>query len=235
MSEILLILTTTVHVNWHKHFIFQSDSQERINTYIKSIKQWLEKTKIRICVVENSGYTFPELDDYKNIYADRFEIITFNEATLPENLIHLYYNRSKGAGEMYSIIHAFNNTKFREETKFVIKLTGRYFIDSFEEYLLFTNLYNRVKNVAIDDDDNMVIGLRQNNENRCELMGIHVRLFHILFELRLTNDDNMFHPHVEYVYKNRFKLLNQQKMLVCPTFPIEPTQMGGGNLITTEL
>ena len=66
MSEILLILTTTVNVNWKKQYIFQGDKQARIDTYIKSIKQWLEKTKIRICVVENSGYTFPELDEYKN-------------------------------------------------------------------------------------------------------------------------------------------------------------------------
>ena len=81
----------------------------------------------------------------------------------------------------------------------------------------------------------MIIALRQNNGSRCELMGISVKLFHVHFELQLTNDDNMFHPHVEEIYSSRFKLLNPKKVLVCPRFPIEPTQMGGVNEIMTEL
>jgi hypothetical protein len=144
MSEVLIILTTTVNVNRNKQFLFQTSTQDRVNTYIKSISQWLEKTNFKICVVENSGYAFTELDEYKEKYSDRFDVIGFSEETLPDNLKHLYYNISKGAGEMYSVIHAYNNTKFKESTRFVIKITGRYFIDTFEEFILSNNISDKV-------------------------------------------------------------------------------------------
>ena len=46
----------------------------------------------------------------------------------------------------------------------------------------------------------------------------------------------IFH-HVEYIYiyHNRYKLLNQDNILVCPIFQIEPTQMGGNQSIVTDL
>jgi hypothetical protein len=81
----------------------------------------------------------------------------------------------------------------------------------------------------------MIIGLRQSNEQRCEILGIHKKLFPILFELNLTDDDGCFHPHIESVYCNRFQLLNQDKILVCPKFEIEPTQMGGIECVSRDL
>ena len=60
MDNILIILTSTVNINHYKHFLHQRDPVERLNCYLKSIKQWLEKTNLKICLVENSGYTFPE-------------------------------------------------------------------------------------------------------------------------------------------------------------------------------
>jgi hypothetical protein len=113
MDNVLIILTSTVNVNYYKHFIFQTDPNERLSYYLKSVKQWLDKTKFNICLVENSGYTFPELNDYITKYSDRFEIITFNEFHNPPEFQHLIYNTSKGASEIYSIRYAYNNTKFR--------------------------------------------------------------------------------------------------------------------------
>jgi len=235
MDNILIILTSTVNVNYYKTYLFQTDPNERINTYLKSIKQWLENTNFRICLVENSGYTFPELDDCFNLYKDRFEIITFDENYLPPELQHLKYNNSKGAGEMYSIIHAFNTSKFKSTTDFIIKITGRYYIPDFEFFLLSNTIQNRLAGVSIYDNDNSIIGLRQSNDLRCEILGIHKIFFNLLFELNLSDEMGIFNPHVEAVYRSRFLLLNQNKILVCPTFNIEPTQTGGNDSIATTL
>ena len=238
VDNILIILTCTVTVNHHKHFLVQTDPTERLELYLKSIKQWLEKTTFKVCVVENSGYTFPELDDYVQKYADRFEIITFNEMTLPENLQHLKYNTSKGASEMYSIIHAYQHTKFKHGVNFVIKITGRYFVPLFYEYISSIDIKNRSRNLHIHNSENSIVAIRQNrelNDIRCEIIGINTLFFHFLFFLNLSDDTGMFFPHVETVYFNRLMLFDQNKVVKLPIFPIEPTQMGGGNCITTQL
>lgn len=235
MENILIILTCTVNVNFYKHFLHQTNSVDRIKTYVHSIKQWLDKTNFKICVVENSGYSFPELLKYRAKYIDRFDIISFNELTLPPNLQHLVYNNSKGASEMFSIIYAYKHTKFAKDTRFVIKITGRYFIPTFEQFLLNSDIKNRIKGINIYDKDNSIIGLRQSNELRCELFGIHSKLFNSMFEFNLSDEDGIFYPHVEFIYNSRFKLLNQQKILVCPSFEIEPTQMGGKDELITNL
>jgi hypothetical protein len=81
----------------------------------------------------------------------------------------------------------------------------------------------------------MIIGLRQSDNFRCEIIGIHMLFFNIIFGFNLSDDDNKFFPHVEYIYHNRFKLLNQDKIINLPVCKIEPTQMGGRNTINTEL
>ena len=235
MDDILIILTCTVNVNYYKHFLYQTNPNDRIECYLKSIKQWLENTNIKICVIENSGYTFPELNDYKEVYSDRFEVITFNEMENPPELQHLIYNNSKGASEMYSIIYAYNNTKFKNSVKFIIKITGRYFVPMLEQFLIEKNMSCNTIHVGIHHNDNMIIGLRQNNDGRCEILGIHIKFFNMLFELCLSDEDGNFFPHVEYVYQNRYKLLNQDNILVCPIFEIEPTQMGGIETVVTNL
>jgi len=235
MSNVLIILTSTVNVNHYKHFLHQRNTTERLECYLKSIKQWLEKTTLKICVVENSGYTFPELSEYVTKYNDRFEILTFNEFTLPNELQHLVYNPSKGASEMYSIIYAFNKTKFRQNINFVIKITARYFISDFEKFLININISNRTKHIGIHDNKNMIIGLRQQNNIRCEIIGIHFLFFDILFSLNLSDEDGIFYPHVEKIYENRLNLFNPENIIDCPKFEIEPTQMGGNNVIVTEL
>ena len=235
MDDILIILTCTVNVNYYKHFLYQTNPNDRIECYLKSIKQWLENTNIKICVIENSGYTFPELNDYKEVYSDRFEVITFNEMENPPELQHLIYNNSKGASEMYSIIYAYNNTKFKNSVKFIIKITGRYFVPMLEQFLIEKNMSCNTIHVGIHHNDNIIIGLRQNNGGRCEILGIHIKFFNMLFELCLSDEDGNFFPHVEYVYQNRYKLLNQDNILVCPIFEIEPTQMGGIETVVTNL
>ena len=94
--SVVIVLTTTVYPQ-NKCFIYQSNHMERIKSYLKSIHQWIEQTSLPIIVVENSGYTFPEL---KHLESDRFRIVTFNESI---DAPHLVGNNSKGASELWSI------------------------------------------------------------------------------------------------------------------------------------
>lgn len=235
MDNVLIILTSTVTVNNYKNYLFQKNKIDRVNCYIKSIKQWLEKTNLKICVVENSGYTFPELSEYCQLYSDRFEIITFNEFENPPEFQHLIYNNSKGASEMFSILYAYANTKFKNSINFIIKITCRYFIPSFEQFLIENGIIYNTKGIGIHDYKNMILGLRQNNHLRCEILGICQKFFNILFELSLSDEQGNFFPHVEQIYCNRFKLLNQDKVITCPPFTIEETRMGGIDCIVTDL
>lgn len=234
-DNVLIILTCTVNVNYFKSWIYQSNPNDRLKCYLKSIKQWLELTNFKICVVENSGYTFPELVEYAEKYNDRFEIVTFNELNLTDNLKHLIYNSSKGASEIYSIIYAQKNTKFNKHTNFIIKITGRYFIPDLQDILIKLNIKTNTRHIGISHNNDMIIGLRQSDNSRCEIIGIHMLFFNLIFWFNLSDDDNKFFPHVEDVYHNRFKLLNQDNIINLPKCKIEPTQMGGRNEINTEL
>ena len=136
---------------------------------------------------------------------------------------------------MYSIIYAYKNTKFKDSINFIIKITCRYFIDSFEQFLIEKGILYNTRGVGIHDYQQMIIGLRQNNNMRCEILGIHSNFFNMLFELCLLDESGVFFNHVEQLYCNRIKLLNQLKIIDCPPFVIEPTKMGGVDLIVTEL
>jgi len=238
LDNVLIILTCTVKVNHYKHFLHQTNSTERLELYLKSIKQWLEKTTFKICVVENSGYTFPELDDCVQKYGSRFEIITFDECALPYELQHLMYNVSKGASEMHSINYAYEHTKFKQDVNFVIKITGRYFVPLFYEYLNGIDIKNRTRNIHVHDNPEFIIGLRQHDRDGgcvCEIVGIHAFFFKSFFLLNMSNDVGTFFPHVETLYHNRLKLFDQTKIINLPMFPIEPTQMGGSICILDYL
>jgi hypothetical protein len=222
----LIILTTTVHVNYNKWFIHQGNSDERRDCYLKAIKQWLEKSSFKICLVENSGYTYPELSEELILYQDRFEFISYNESEMLD-LLQLFQNNSKGSSELYAIDYAYKHSKFKPTTDFVIKITGRYFIPDLEPFLIENSLKDRSKERGFYNSSNRIMALRQDCNERCELVGSHVDLFSFIFSNNLCNFDGGFHGHVESVYNNRIKVLNPSNVLTCNEFKIEPTIRGG--------
>ena len=131
-NKVSIILTTTVNVT--KHSAFQIDKQDRISTYLKSIRLWLKNTNLNIIVIENSGHEFEELTEELHLYKNRFEIITFRESqsNYPEFQIHL---QSKGGLEINSIHYAYNKSIFLKKSLFIIKITGRFFINNFEKFI----------------------------------------------------------------------------------------------------
>jgi len=207
-----ILLTSTVNVNPDsKPILFQIIKQDRIDTYLKSIKQWLANTNFKIVLVENSGYTYPELEQEKEIYKDRFEIISFQEEQVKEAK-YLEKEEGKGGSEMYAIHFAYYLSKLIRNAIFIIKVTARFFIPELEGFLA-------------DKDLNTYDGLCQNDINRCEMVGSHIKNFHIIFNKYLINENGFYDQHVENIYKMRMGWFNN--ILHCKVFNIEPTQRGG--------
>jgi hypothetical protein len=86
INNFCIILTSTVSINPKKRFIYDTDGNSRLNTYLKSIKQWLDNTNFKIVLVENSGHKFSEIDDYIEKYKERFEIISFREEDIDNDV-----------------------------------------------------------------------------------------------------------------------------------------------------
>jgi hypothetical protein len=217
-NNVTILLTTTVNVNQRLYYqnVEQRSDIERKNYYLKSIKQWLEKTNLNIVVVENSGYTYPELNNEKMTYKDRFELITFNEND-EEDSKYLEEYHDKGAHEFYSIDYAIKKSEFIKKSNFLIKITGRYYVPDFQEFIMNQPLDNYV-------------ALRQNDNNRCEIVGSHINYINEIFN-RHIEDKGMW---AETEWLNRIQKYGD-KVLVCPIFKIEETQQGSNNRKVTEL
>ena len=206
--KVTIILTTTVMVD-NKSFIFQRDIEERRQTYVKSILQWLSKSNFKIVLVENSGYNFDELHNEKELYKDRFEVITFIENEL-ECAKYLQHNKSKGDSEIFAIDYAFRNSKIIKSQDFIIKITGRFFINDLEEYL---------SNIDLKKYDS----LRQENADRCEMVGSSYQNCDHIFNPIIIADN--YYGHIESIWKNR--IADYENVLICKQFAIEKTQRGG--------
>jgi hypothetical protein len=203
----VIILTSTVFVKRNIDCIHQINPTERINTYVYSVKKWLYNTNFKILLVENSGYLFPELENEKVLFNNRFEIISFNEKdSIESNYYNTHQLSSKGLSELFSINYAFFHSKLIKPTDFIIKITARFFIDELENYLSQYDL-------------NEYDCLTQNNRDRCEMVGCHFNYFYDIFNIHI------FHSQVEIVYKERTSQL--KKILTCKVFNIEETQRGG--------
>lgn len=214
-NNITIILTSTINCKDSIQYLIQNDTGERLQSYLKSVKQWLYHTNFPIVLVENSGYTFEELSKEKELFKKRFEVISYVESDL-ETAKYLRNKPSKGASEIYQINYAFYNSKLIQEinqnTNFIIKVTARFFIPELEAYL---NKYNL----------NQFQALCQYNRNRCEMVGSHVQSFRYIFHHNLINNKGEYDGHVENIYRERIN--NCKKKLRCKLFTIEPTQRGG--------
>jgi hypothetical protein len=206
-----ILLTTTVNVH-QVPFIHQKTKEERLETYLKSIHQWLA-TDLPIVVVENSGYTFPELKD------TRAEIITMNcdESQPFLNLKNAFGLKDKGIYEIHSINYACRHSYHIQNSTHVMKITGRYFIPCLEGILK-----------TLPDTK----AVRQRNPSQCEIVGCRKDYINTVFSYVLLNRDNKITEIVEEVYQYRISRLPH---IVLPIMPIEPTKRGGLDEIKTFL
>ena len=214
-----IILTSTVNINPIKWWLFQRDKNDRLELYLKSVLQWLTKTNFKIVLVENSGYNYDELNVEKELYKDRFEVFTFVESELEESR-YLIDNPHKGASEMFAINYGFHHSKIINPSDFIIKITARYFIPGLEYYL---------KKYDLNEYD----CLTQNNRDSCEMVGSHAINFNQIFNINLLNKNGQYIGHIEDLWKERTS--DYTRILICDSFEIEPTQMGGANVVRTFL
>ncbi len=202
-----ILLTTTIHVDTNLTHVHQKNKQERLDIYLKSIKHWLTCTSLPIVVVENSGYTF-------SINSPRLEVISFNSTDYN-------YDKeldSKGVHEAFSILYALQHSVFLKKCSHFIKVTGRYFIPSFES-LLQNILYS-------------CNAIRQHDTKRCEIVGCEKSIAPFLFKLPMILNGK-FEPHVESVYEDRINKLTN--VITLPVLNIEPTKRGCNNETYTAL
>ena len=219
-ADIVIILTCTVNVQPHKSWVFQKDRDSRIRTYTRSISQWLQKTNFNIVVVDNSGYDFSDGHDFVmnggGESRPRLDIVCFNECDV-EEAGYLKTNDSKGASEMFAIDYAYNHSAVARAAKFVIKITGRYFIEELEDFM------NQLPDLDAYDC------LTQFKRSRCEMVGSHAKNFTDVFALQLLNQCGRYDGHVEHIWRFRTSQYSDQRVLVCKEFAIEPTVRGGIN------
>ena len=228
LDNICIILTSTIYVNPKKNHLCNTDPTNRLEIYLNSIEKWLEKTNFKIILVENSGYKYPELEEYAEKYKDRFEMILFKEEEIEEEVydeigaqaVRLpddYLYTSKGTSEMFAIYYAYKKSLLAKSCDFIIKITCRYFVPQLEGFL---------KNKNMNDYE----ALRQNNRERCEIVGSHKNKFDEVFKPdHFRCSDGLWHHHAESIYKDRLltRITSEDKILVCDTFVIQPTLQGG--------
>jgi hypothetical protein len=207
-----IILTTTVNVQ-DKVYLFQTDKNERSQVYTKKIKQWLYETNFTIIVVENTGYTFEELNEEKDKFKHRFEVISYIESEI-ESAAFLKGNPYKGASEVFAIEYAYNMSPLCKSAIFLIKITGRFFIPDLESFL---------KTFDLNEYDVLI----QYKTYRCEMVGCHKNHFPVVFNTLLIGENGEYSGNVEDIYQYRCSLFKNK--IHCPEFYIEPTQRGGIN------
>lgn len=213
-NKISIILTTCVNVNHNIDVLYQRDKQSRINTYVKSINKWINETNLNIIVVENSGYSFPQLQSKIN---NRFQIITFDSNKNIE-FNKLKFQTSKGQWEMFAIQYAYKNSEMLQKSEFIIKITGRYYIPNFLNYLIQKNIMKY---------DCLIQYKIPNRIDRCEFVGCKKKLFNDIFNEIMPNGL------AEAVFKERIK--KYTNVLRCDKLEIEPTIRGGVCEIKTFL
>ena len=179
-----IVLTCTVYPRNNISWLKQRDPQERINMYIEIIKLWMENTNLNLTIIENSGYQFQELKDkYLENNKHRLEFITFTYKDIPEEYRKFLESKeAKGHHELYALNYAYNNSYLIDETSYIIKITGRYFIPELEDILKIRldNIFNQY-NIVLQNT-------KWRGHHRCEILGCHNNYFNKLFEFPSYND-----------------------------------------------
>ena len=218
MSDTIIILTCTVKI-FNVHKVFQSDSDERLKTYIDAIAKW-QNTDFKIIVVDNSGYTFPEIQ--RN---DKIHILSYmyNEIDVDNDYKFLINSNEKGHHEMISIYRAFNDIPTHWKYSKILKLTGRYFIPNFKYY--------------VDNIPQEALYYIQNRDVMCEMYGGKKENIIELFKLPTIKNKRQIS---ETIKKERIEdiLKNTNNKNIVYKFPrlvVDPVIKGSRNTIMTKI
>ncbi len=107
-------------------FLKRSDPKIREKDYLNALKKWIDKTKYPIVFCENSGFDISQINktaEEGRKLGREIEVIQFDGNNYPRNF-------GKGFGEMLIIGHAMCHSKLIQKSKYIIKVTGRFFVSN---------------------------------------------------------------------------------------------------------
>jgi chaperonin cofactor prefoldin len=212
----LILLPVTINVSKKISYLSQKSIESRKLQYLNSISNWSKYSKCDIAVIENSGYSFPELKDINSkYYSPNVKVLSFKYDDLNNELKDFLDSKikSKGVHELISLNYFLKNFLKIKEYSHIIKVTGRFFIPNFDEKVV----------KKINKDHHAII---QSDENRCEIIGSSVEFINYIFPI------NFSYHHIEFEFKNRIKKLDSKNILKLPKLEIEKTRRGSGGFYT---
>lgn len=127
-KNIVLLLTGTIHVN-NKSFTLLINADQRRKEYIETINYYLDKYPFPVVFVENSNENLSPYFE-KEIKRERLEILHFDGNNYSAEI-------GKGLGELKCIEYAVKNALTITENSFIFKITGRYKILNFPNFIRF--------------------------------------------------------------------------------------------------
>lgn len=147
------------------------DTQERLKDYIISLSKWIVNAEIKhfiFCDNSNYKYDYDYLIMLAKELGKELEVIKFNG----NNMSKKY---GKGYGEGKIIEYALNNTKIKNSLEYFYKITGRLYVENFNEIIKSGNSTNlffkpQVKNRNFVDTRFFKVGVEFYNNN---LKGIY--------------------------------------------------------------
>jgi hypothetical protein len=218
MSDTIIILTTTVEI-FNVYKVFQQDKNDRLNTYLTAIKKWLN-TDFKIIVVDNSGYTFSELETNENLHIVSYH---HNNVNISEEHKFILSSTEKGHHEMLAIYQAFDNIPSNWKYEKIFKLTGRYYIPNFKHI---------ISNIPQE-----ALYYIQNRDVMCELYGGKKDNVMDLFKLPTIKNKKQIS---ETIKKERIdKILenypNKNIVYKFPKLLVDPVLKGSRNTIMTKI
>ena len=129
-SDCTILLTACVNPNGMIHTQI-NDSSIRLEQYLNAIDFYLNNSKSKVVVVENSNFDFAPYFS-KEIEEKKIECLYFDGNNYDKSL-------GKGYGEACIIEFALSNSSFIRNSKAIIKITGRFKIDNIRTVLKLCN------------------------------------------------------------------------------------------------
>jgi len=130
-----ILLTGAIDIEYTP-FAISAPKNIRLNEYINSITYMLKKYKnLNIIYIDSSNYDFklknPEFKKFSN-----FESLTCTAQDIVKKT-------GKGAGELYSIKYALENSVFLRDSKYIMKVNGRYKLLNLDKIIWDINFENK--------------------------------------------------------------------------------------------
>lgn len=212
MRKIGIILTCAVKPKQDISVLRQTDPNQRLECYIKSIHNWiydgdLIDNQIPIVIIDNSGWSFPRLQEEikSKSLEHRVEVVSYLESEVGSN--------EKGYYECLSIQKAIRDSMLLRDVDFVVKITGRYYVPNLIKEI------HKLRTAQI---------IRQSKGFRCEIVGIQKDLWRLVFDQYGINTRYI----LERAICDRGRGLIVKEL---PELPIEPTKNGGFDMFVNSL